>query len=550
MRPRLASTNLLLPATTTGTQPVSADKGSIAYDDTQDKPVYKQADGTWVVFGAGAGGPPTGAAGGDLADSYPNPTVTTSAGLKSATTTVTTSAATAPTAGQVLTATSDTAANWQTPLANSSSLWNYRADTTTTAGYPGDGHIRWDNATQASSTTVRVAHLNSAGDDIDIFLALVTNGAALLIQDANDSTRYQKWTVSGTPTNTNPGTGTSFWTFPVTLVSSGGGNLPNNHQIFLTFASSTTPAGSAGGDLGSTYPNPTVIALHETGGPTKLTLGVIADTNVLQRSGSTVVGATVASFTYGTGRQPLWLPPAMLGVTPRSCDSEFDSDPGWLFRDFTNGAARTPSGAPDERTQNTPSSNVPKISFTQRKSYVRLQPPNIAAGYNGAYYYGTLESPTLTATNGAWYWAALGGQVGVNSTNGSRLGLALWADASGVPDNANVQWIGFSNDQSWHGHSVIANTDNPVGAVSGWNVSNRPWPYVAMFRKSAATEFYVFDDNGQFWCFGVSAVGPASYWVGLRVVNQDGVGASNLPWTVHECDFVRSKLGTTPPWCR
>ena len=60
---------------------------------------------------------------------------------------------------------------------------------------------------------------------------------------------------------------------------------------------SRAPTGAASGDLGGSYPSPTVTqarGLRETGGPTTLTLGAVADGQVLQRSGSTVVGAWLA----------------------------------------------------------------------------------------------------------------------------------------------------------------------------------------------------------------------------------------------------------------
>jgi len=76
----------------------------------------------------------------------------------------------------------------------------------------------------------------------------------------------------------------------------GTSGTPSNTNRYVTNSdprntNSRTPIGSAGGDLGSTYPNPDVVAIHESGGQ-RLPIGSISDGQILLRSGNNLIGTT------------------------------------------------------------------------------------------------------------------------------------------------------------------------------------------------------------------------------------------------------------------
>ena len=115
----------------------------------------------------------------------------------------------------------------------STNAWNYKAKTNATSGYPTDGHLLWNNATQTSATSIIVSHLTDDDTDIELFLSFFVLNQKIFIQNRDDSSQNQVWQITGTPTVTGANTSTAYYTFPVTLVSSAGAAFTNNHSILF-----------------------------------------------------------------------------------------------------------------------------------------------------------------------------------------------------------------------------------------------------------------------------------------------------------------------------
>ena len=181
---------------------------------------------------------------------------------------------------------------------NSTSYYTYKADTNKHTGIPNDGTLYWNNGTILSSTQISVSHLSNVSPhvDIDLFLGLIKINDILIIQEHDDSSRFQKWQVNGIPiVYTN-----SYYTFPVVLVSSGGVAIGHNNPIILAIVSvpADGPTGPTGiqGNTGFTGIQGNTGATGSTGdtGPT----GIQGNTGNTGNTGAT--GAILSSYVLGS----------------------------------------------------------------------------------------------------------------------------------------------------------------------------------------------------------------------------------------------------------
>lgn len=131
----------------------------------------------------------------------------------------------------------------------SSNCFNYQAKNTINTGDPSNGHIIWNVLSpQITATQINVHHINQDGTDIDIFLNLLQAGQKFTIQDRSNSANYQTWQISGAPTQI----ASTYWTIPVTLVTSGGtSQFTNNQQLILCVVSSLNGTNGTSGINGT-----------------------------------------------------------------------------------------------------------------------------------------------------------------------------------------------------------------------------------------------------------------------------------------------------------
>ena len=191
------------------------------------------------------------------------------------------------------------------------SLWSYKAKTSATSGDPNAGYMLWNNATQISATQLNFSHLVQDGFDIELLFNYLNVGNEIIIQDKDDSTNNQIWTISSAVTIVP----NSYVQVPVTLVSSSGNgttNFANNHEIFVLNQSV-----SGGGAVDSVNGQTGVVVVDLE---SVLTEGATANTGILLLDGG---GGTIS------------LDPASSSISVGNIDNSVLSDVGLELQDGT-----------------------------------------------------------------------------------------------------------------------------------------------------------------------------------------------------------------------
>ena len=124
----------------------------------------------------------------------------------------------------------------------------FTSDTGSTADSdPGNGLFKWNNATQGSATTLYFDNQTLDAVSLTTFYASLGTSGFIYLQQADDSTKWQLWKWTATPT-----AGTGYYKFTVTLQASGG-SIADDKTVYCDFAGA---GGSGGGSTQGTHQIP------------------------------------------------------------------------------------------------------------------------------------------------------------------------------------------------------------------------------------------------------------------------------------------------------
>lgn len=315
-----------------------------------------------------------------------------------------------------------------------------------------------------------------------------------------------------------------------------------NASAWVTYSVGAT--GSASGDLALSYPSPTVAAIHETTGPTKLTIGAIADGQVLTRSGTNLIGA---SLTASTGAPPLWSLPA----SPHANDDEFASttlNAAWELYDADSTAVVAPTGLVDPYTGFT-TAGLTKIGLhtNWRNSYLALQP-----SFEGSGHRLTLTKQVTVPTN-CYIWARVGLALGFASraNRDGSFGLTFCGlqttHAAWVSNSVTLYVNNSAGTQTLQTGNIISagTTFATVGPTISGGVGET-YDYMCIHKIGTVYHFWMFAENGEHQYLGTVTNAVTMQAIGFYMV----CGQTGAPGNViFMADFFRQvDTASRVPW--
>ena len=301
-------------------------------------------------------------------------------------------------------------------------------------------------------------------------------------------------------------------------------------RVGATVVGTAYPPTTLVGDVNGPIISNTVNAIHETSGPTQLTIGAISSGQVLIRSGATVIGSTAGTPTGN----PYVDPP----VSANAFDDEFESGSadlatrGWTVK-TSAGVTLTRAGNVDPWSASGPAAGT--YWSTMFGSQIQIQVPVSTAG---AWIYksvGTLTAGDTFFFRGSW-------SSRFDATTASLGCVAsLTASTGGNPDFANRVYAncysgaasGFALDMGRVTASATASTNKVAGFT----------PDILGVHWTSGTTYYPFSANSQIGTTLSSAPAGAvnGSTIAFFVVSLDPGSttyAGTLPWIV-SLDFVR-----------